>query len=211
MADVYCFSFVEDEPSAEVLRKLVEAQNASAGPPHIFFRDGYPRVVRGYGQIKKRAPNLLQMAKSATPDHTLVLTDLDREECAPTLIRKWFGIAASQPIDLPCKLSFRVAVREVEAWLMADRDVFAKFLQIPPANFPKSPDDLRDPKQELLGIIHRKGRKRWQRDMLPSATAHVGPRYNERICQFIADRWKPERAASSSPSLHRAIDALSLL
>lgn len=209
MADIYCFSFVEDEPSAQVLRKLVEAQNASAGHPRILFREGYPSVVRGYGQIKKRAPNFLEMARSEI--YTLVLADLDREDCAPTLIRKWFKIAASRPIELPCQLSFRVAVREVEAWLMADRDMFARFLQIPVANFPKSPDDLDDPKQELLGIIRRKGRKRWQQDMLPSATARVGPRYNQLICEYVADQWKPERAAPNSPSLHRAIKALSQL
>lgn len=209
MTDIYCFSFVEDEPSAEVLRKLVEAHNASAGYRRILFREGYPRVVRGYGQIKKRAPNLLKMARSEI--YTLVLTDLDREDCAPTLIRDWFRIPTCQPIKLPCQLSFRVAVREVEAWLMADRDMFARFLQIPVANFPRSPDDLGDPKQELLGIIRRKGHRRWQQDMLPSATAHVGPRYNERICRYVADKWKPARAASNSPSLRRAIKALARL
>lgn len=209
MADIYCFSFVEDAPSGEVLRKLVKERNASTECPRIHFRQGFPKVVGGYGQIKKRARNLLKMARSEI--YTLVLTDLDQGECAPTLIREWFKIAASQPIKLPCQLSFRVAVREVEAWLMADRDMFARFLQIPVANFPKSPDDLGDPKQELLGIIRRKGHKRWQQDMLPSATAHVGPRYNERICRYVADKWKPDRAASNSPSLRRAIKALARL
>lgn len=207
MSDIYCFSFAEDEPSAEVLRKLVETQNARTEYPRILFREGFPRVVGGYGQIKKRAASFLKMAESEI--YALVLTDLDQGECAPMLIRKWFAVAPGQPLELPCHLSFRVAVREVEAWLMADRDALAQFLQISVANFPRSPDDLRDPKQELLKIIRRKGRRTLRRDMLPSGTAHVGPRYNERICQYVADNWKPERAAPNSPSLHRAISALS--
>jgi len=207
MADIYCFSFVEDEPSAEVLRKLVAAQNASSECSRILFREGCPTVVGGYGQIKKRAASLLQMARSEI--YTLVLTDLDRTECAPTLIRKWFAIAPAQPIELPRQLSFRVAVREVEAWLLADRDALARFLRISVDNFSRTPDDLDDPKQELLNIIRRKGRRSLRRDMLPSGTAHVGARYNRRLCEYVVDKWKPERAALNSPSLQRATEALS--
>ena len=207
MADIYCFSFVEDEPSGEVLRKLVEAQNAASKSSRILFREGFPSVVGGYGQIKKRAKNLLEMARSEL--RTLVLTDLDREECAPTLIRKWFAVAPGQPIELPCQLSFRVAVREVEAWLLADRDAIARFLNISVANFPRTPDDLDDPKQELLNIIRRRGHRSLCQDMLPSRTAHVGARYNQRLCKYVVDKWKPERAALNSPSLQRATEALS--
>ena len=207
MADIYCFSFVEDEPSAAVLRKLVESRNASSECSRILLREGFPKVVGGYGQIKKRVESLLQMARSEIC--TLVLADLDREECAPALIRKWFAVAPGQPIELPCRLSFRVAVREVEAWLLADRDALARFLEISVANIPRRPDDLNDPKRELLDIIRRKCRKSLRQDMLPSGTAHVGARYNRRLCKYVVDKWKPERAASNSPSLQRATEALS--
>jgi hypothetical protein len=209
MSEIYCFSFVEDEPSAEVLKKLVEFQNAQAESSRIHFREGFPKVLGGYGQIKKRAQALLQMARSEI--YTLVLTDLDQGDCAPTLIRTWFSIAPKQPVGLPHHLFFRVAVREIEAWIMADRNELAQFLSIPVANFPKAPDDLQDPKRELLGIIRRKGHRAWHREMLPRGTANVGPRYNEKICEFIVERWKLERAVPNSPSLCRATQALSRL
>lgn len=207
MSEIYCYSFVEDEPSAEVLKKLVELQNAAPGRYVIRFQEGFPKVLGGYGQIRIRAQSLLQMAETGIP--ALVLTDLDRVNCAPTLIRDWFRIRPMLPIELPPQLVFRVAVREVEAWLMADREVLAKYLHISVANFPRAPEDLSDPKQELLGIIRRKGHTTWHQEMLPRGTAHVGPRYNERICEFAAKKWKPERAATNSPSLCRAIESLS--
>ncbi len=209
MSDIYCFSFVEDEPSADVLRKLVEVRNARSDDSLILFREGFPKVVGGYGQIKRRAASLLQMARSEI--YTLALTDLDQAECAPTLIRKWFAAPPNQPIELPRQLCFRVAVREVEAWLLADRDAIARFLDISVTNFPRTPEDLDDPKQELLNIIRRKGHRRLRQDVLPSGTAHVGPLYNQRLCKFVVDRWKPERAALNSPSLQRASEALSRL
>lgn len=206
MPEIHCFSFVEDEPSAEVLKKLVQMQNAQAESTWLRFRAGFPKVLGGYGQIKKRIPPLLEMARNDL--HSLILTDLDQEECAPTLIRQWFAIRPAQPIELPSSLFFRVAVREVEAWLMADRDRFARHLRIPTANFPRLPDELQDPKRELLGIIRRKGHTAWHREMLPRGTAHIGPKYNERICDFITRSWIPEKAAVNSPSLNRAIQAI---
>ena len=101
-----------------------------------------------------------------------------------------------------------MAVREVEAWLLADREAFAQFMAIPQANFSGSPDEIPDPKLYLLNVIRRKGRKAWHREMLPRGHAHIGPGYNEALCQFIADVWNPERAARRSPSLKRAMNAL---
>ena len=206
MREIPCYSFVEDEPSAEVLKKLVALQNERQRDFCISFRAGFPKVLGGFGQIKKRTPSFLEMARQNL--HTLVLTDLDRAECAPTLVREWFSIAPAQAIELPPPLVFRIAVREVEAWIMADRTAFAQHLRIPSANFPRSPDDLDDPKRELLSIIRRKGRKTWHQEMLPRGTASIGPKYNERICEFITEKWMPERAAQHSPSLDRAIKAV---
>ena len=73
MQNIYCFSFVEDEPSAQVLKKLVEAKNAKTKTSTIHFRNGFPKVLGGHGQIKTRAKSLMQMADSGI--HTLVLTD----------------------------------------------------------------------------------------------------------------------------------------
>jgi hypothetical protein len=207
MADMYCYSYVEDQPSAEVARKIVDARNLLCDNS-LLFRDGFPSVLGGSGGIKKKAPSFLEMARGGL--YTFILTDLDSEECPPTLIRKWFP-TVGDPALLPKETVFRVAVREVEAWILADRDAFAKFMGIPKANFPEFPDDLDDPKQHLLGVLRRKGRKKRHREMLPRGNAHIGPGYNAEICRFIEKKWSPLRAAAKSPSLRRAIEALKRL
>jgi len=210
MPDIYCHSYVEDEPSAEVVRRLVDYRNAACSTK-LRFCDGHPNVRGGYGAIKKMAPDdFLNMARFGL--HTFILTDLDKIDCPPTLIRDWFNIPPNQPIALPPEVVFRVPVREVESWLLADRDAFAKFMGIAKANFASKPDELPDTKQHLLNVIANKGRRAWHQDMLPqSPTASIGPLYNEKLCEFIREKWDPARASANSPSLNRAIAALKRL
>jgi hypothetical protein len=70
----------------------------------------------GYGYLKK---NIRAFNHAARGMPFLVLTDLNSTECPPTLIKKWL------PYPKHPNLLFRVAVREVEAWLLAHRDAFA--------------------------------------------------------------------------------------
>ncbi len=206
MADAYFFSYVEDAPSAAVVTKLVSERNGKADD-QLIFRKGFPVVTGGYGAIKKRCAAFLDMANAGL--RTLALTDLDTHECACTLIRDWFGIPEASQATLPEECIFRVAVREVEAWILADRAAWAAHIGISAANFSANPDSLEDPKQHLLNVIRAKGRRRVHREMLPEGTAHIGPRYNEVLCDFVETVWLPERAAANSPSLYRAIRALS--
>jgi hypothetical protein len=54
----------------------------------------------------------------------VVVADLDRDhDCAPRLVGEWLG----EPSALMC---FRVAVRAVEAWLLADDEAIAGFLGV---------------------------------------------------------------------------------
>src|SRR5580658_9308992 len=71
----------------------------------------------------------------------IVVVDLDRDaECAAALVADWLP----QPAQLMC---FRVAVRELESWLLADAEALAAFLGIRRALIPGGPDLLGDPKQ----------------------------------------------------------------
>ena len=205
MVDLYCYSFVEDSPSAAVAQKLVTVRNALS-ESRLIFIDGFPAVMGGLNAIKERCGAFLNMAQASI--YTFVITDLDTGECACTLIRDWFEIPTNEQVSLPNEVIFRVAVREVESWILADRAAWARHIGIPAANFTTDPDSLDDPKLYLLSIIQRKGRKRIHREMLPFGTAHIGPRYNEVLCDFVTDKWSPERAARKSPSLDRALKAL---
>lgn len=202
----YCFGFVEDAPSAAIAKKLVTHTNEES-EKQLQFRDGFPVVKGGMGNIRKQVDAYVNMAKSG--QCAIVLVDLDVAPCAPTLLREWFAFDDDADITLPEPLVFRVAVREIESWIMADRSNLARFLKIPIGNFPREPDGLSDPKQRLLSIIRRKGQKKWHREMLPQGpTASIGPAYNERLCAFIEGHWSPDQAAQNSASLRKAIAAL---
>ncbi len=205
MDAIYCYSYVEDDPSAEVLRRLVAARNTTATRKLLFF-DGFPTKTGGCPALKRRCPSFFHMAKGGL--YTVSLADLDNERCAGALIRKWFGIPDKHPISFPKELTFRVAIREIESWIIADHDAWAKFIGIPAINFSVTPDELRDPKLHLLNVIRSKGRKKFHKDMLPRGTASIGPLYNEIMCEFIQNKWNPERAQENSPSLKRAIHAI---
>jgi len=208
MEDVFCFSYVEDAPSAAVAHKLVATRNAQM-EHSLVFRNGFPAVMGGYGAIKSKCEAFLNMAKGGI--HSFILTDLDTAECACSLIRSWFSIPENDDVVLPPQCIFRVAVREVESWIIADHEAWAAFIGIPAENFSTQPDQLDDPKRHLLNVIRRKGRKKIHREMLPQGAAQIGPRYNEILCDFVDSSWEPERAAKRSPSLDRALKALMMI
>lgn len=205
MTDVYCFAYVEDAPGDAIVRKLVSTRNFRSSH-RLVLRKGFPAVMRGRDAIRSKCEAFLNMAKSGS--HTFILTDLDAAECACALIRDWFAIPQGDPVNLPSQCIFRVAVREVESWVLADHEAWAEYIGIPAGNFSMYPDQLDNPKGHLLDVVRRKGKKKIHREMLPKGSAHIGPRYNEVLCDFVDSLWAPGRAAEKSPSLDRAIEAL---
>lgn len=202
----YCFGFVEDLPSAEIAKRLLAHANETS-KQQLRFKDGFPHIKGGVEKIRRDVGAYLNIAKSG--QCVVVLVDLDTTSCPPALLREWFSIKDDSPMALPECLIFRIAVREIESWIMADRSNLAKFLKIPIGNFPPKPDELTDPKSSLLHIIRSKGRTKWHTEMLPQGrSASIGPMYNERLCDFIVNHWSPDQAAQNSQSLAKAVAAL---
>lgn len=183
---------VEDELSEAVLRQLLS---------ECGFVDGYCYRKGGYGYIKKHIGKFNQAA-AQTP--YFVLTDLDRYSCASELKLDWLPVSQHQ------NLLFRVAVREVESWVLADRAGFARFLGISFTRIPSRTDDIEKPKEFLIDLA-KHARNRQLRDALipkPDGTAKVGPDYNGRLSDFVFTEWNIQTAATHSNSLSRAIRAL---
>ena len=134
----------------------------------------------------------------------LILTDLDYNECAPTLIKEWL------PETKNPNLIFRIAVREVESWVLADRLGFAKFLGISQNKMPKKPDELSDPKAHLINLARASRKRDLREDIIPKrgSTAKQGPAYNERLVSFVEAAWNPSTARQFSPSLERTLKAI---
>jgi len=186
----------EDVISEAVVERIIES---SENPWLITVR----MKENGNGYLRKKLDGLIRTAKTVP---VFLLTDLDRVSCAPDLIRDWVG-----PRSLPGEMYFRVAVREVEAWLLADHEGLSEFLGIPEIYFPEVPEDLPDPKESLLNIVKRFGSREIKAELLaaPKARAKVGLGYNSSLTAFVREHWDPNRAASRADSLARAICRIS--
>lgn len=185
---------VEDVLSFVLMEKVL----AHTGRSYKVLR---PLVERGVGNIYKSVAKYLS-ACHALPH--VVLVDLDQSACAPQLRVQW-GVAS-----VPKSMLFRVAVREAEAWVLADREGFAGFAAIPVNKIASSPESLADPKQELINLVRRSRNKRLVAELVPTqgSAVSIGPLYNERLGQFVRERWDVDAAMALSPSLGRTFERL---
>jgi hypothetical protein len=134
-----------------------------------------------------------------------VLIDLDHDEpCAPQLVSAWIA----QPAPHLC---FRVAVREIEAWLLADDERLASFLGINRNRIPSNVEALSDPKQTMVQLAAASSRRAIRQDMTPRPNSgrSTGPAYTSRLIEFTQSSWRPAYAAKRAASLHRALVSLS--
>jgi hypothetical protein len=186
---------VEDALSEAVLRKIV-TQRAGV----LEVQACYQR--RGQGYLKKNISGFNGAAKS-TP--FIILTDLDATECAPFLIAEWLPHGSHQ------NLLLRVAVREVESWLLANRHDLAGFLSVSEALIPFDVEDIMDPKQFLIGLAKR-SKKRSIRDAIvpkKGSGAVQGPDYSGALVDFAGRFWDISEAASNASSLARSVERVS--
>ena len=107
-------------------------------------------------------------------------------------------------------MRFRVVVREVEAWVLADRTTIAAFLSVSARIVPRDPESLNDPKRTLVNLARRSRRAAIREAMVPreGSGRAIGPEYTGHVIQYLSTVWRPEIAASTAPSLQRALAAL---
>jgi hypothetical protein len=168
-------------------------------PAQYATRTIYNRGGNGY---LRRLINGFNHAARGTP--FLIGTDLDEYECAPALIRDWLSHSKHH------NLLLRVAVREAEAWVLADRDHFAKFLGINAANVPEDVESLANPKETLIQLARSSRRTHLRDDICPppNSTRRIGPNYNSRLGSFVTATWNPLAARLNANSLDRTINCL---
>jgi hypothetical protein len=178
---------VEDELSEKVLRRLLID---SGRPFHVNF------VINrgGFGYLRSKIDGFNKSAKGLP---FLVLTDLDQHVCPSALIHDWLG----KPISP--NLIFRVAVREIEAWILGDRENFSSFLGISADQVPLNPETLADPKRTLVQLATKARRSDVRRRLVPRQhmTAVQGPEYNSCLSEFVASAWSPSASSLVCPSL----------
>ena len=191
--------------SVSDLKVVVEDAVSEAVMTRLLAHVGYSgkadyRIERGNGNIRK---NIDKYKGASRHVPHVVLTDLDRYPCPPALLDDW------QVGSLPSTMSFRIAVREAEAWLLSDRQNIATFLMTAVEKVPCNPESLDDPKQTVFGVIRKSRKRRLVEEMVPQPGAHIGPLYNERMCDFVLNHWHIEAAAENAPSLARSLARIS--
>lgn len=182
----------EDQLSEEVGLKLA----ADAGLNVVQkLRQG------GSGYLKKRIRNFCEIARQVP---VVVLADLDRQSCPVTMMRSWLQGQRPTP-----DLVFRVAVAEIESWVLADHRAISSLFKLQLGAIPRDPDALPDPKATLIRLASR-APKIVRDDLVPrdSSISSQGLGYNKRLSDLVNTSWDPDRAAARSPSLQRAQKAL---
>jgi hypothetical protein len=193
---IYVTCVFEDEPSHLAMLRMLSFF------PNVF--DEYAAIpCNGYGRIKKRIAAYNQAAKYG---YFFVLTDLDRYECAPTLIDEWLP---PEHIEHNPQLLFRVAVHEIESWLLADRENFANFFAISKNLIPVEPDNELDPKKTVISLASKSRKSSIKKAIVPiDEYASIGPEYNIVFRNYIQNYWDINNARKHSPSFDKAMQAL---
>jgi hypothetical protein len=176
---IYLNLAVEDLLSEVVLKTIIKQSGRNIEINTCYNKGGYSEL--------KRKISAFNNAAKITP--FLVLTDLDQNLCPSAIIQEWL----KQP-QHP-NLLFRIAVKEVEAWVLADRERFAKFLGIKVQLIPVNVDLIPDPKTVLINLV-RKSKNREIRDAIiprTGSTAKVGPDYNNKLADFVINHWRLQR------------------
>lgn len=162
----------------------------------------FPASIRtlrrgGFGYIRSKMNNWCQLSHLHP---VLIITDLDRASCPASLKTEWVGTSTHSK-----NLVFRVAVREIESWLLADHETM-QLLIGKKGQLPSNPDELNDPKQYLLELSKKAPREvRYDLIKQEGSICSQGMGYNRRLTTTVNQNWCPIRAAKLSPSLQKAI------
>ena len=186
---------VEGSLDEAVVDRLI--RHVGQEPGTVYGKNGKPFLrdrIGGYNNAADHAP-------------WVVLIDLDTEgECAPPVREAWLQHPAPQ-------MCFRVVVRAIEAWLMADAERLAAFIGVARNKVPPDPEGLDHPKQAMVNLARLSRRRDVRQDMVPrqGSGRTEGPAYTSRLIEYATDRWRPDVAVQHADSLGRAVACLQRL
>lgn len=185
MRDAYINCTVEGELDEAVLRKIFSECSLNVGEFHNKSLPKFFNRLKNYNQAALHVP-------------WFALCDLDREECAPARVREYLP----DPVPGMC---FRIAVRSIEAWLLADREAMSSFLNVSPARILRSPEEYNNPKDALI-VLARGSRNKDIRLALASdekSSRKQTSEYTRTLSEFAKNEWSPRRARKHASSLER--------
>jgi len=192
-----------------VVNVLVEGILDEAVAIRIIEASGYlPGAVygkKGFGYIKKKIKGFNQASQGS---YYLALVDFMDTHifCPPEVVSSWL------PHRSPNML-FRVVVRELESWLLADRNNLARFLNVNLAKVPDNPEHIPDPKRVIVDLARVSKSSRVRAALVPErgSTAQIGKLYTSEMVNFVKKQWNIEAASKNATSLDRCLTRLKAL
>jgi len=190
---IYITLVFEDDLSEAVMIKILEQ-----------FSDKYEVYQsyqgNGFGYLKT---NIKGFNQASIVNPHFMLTDLDNYDCPIALKNDWIDF------EIRNNFIFRIAVREVESWLLADRKGLSKFFNVSIINFPPNPDLVIDPKNTLIQLAKRSNKREIREDIVPiNRNATIGPNYNGCLTEFVYKYWSFDNAKLLSNSLRKTYEKL---
>lgn len=193
---------VEDHLSETVLRRILIDSKQTFEVEFTYperRRGSQTKFPNGWGDLYK---NREAFAVTSATVPVFLLVDLDDRGCAAKMRADWEKNIA------PCSnFLIRIAVHEVESWVLADFEGLMEFLQVSKQTPLSSVDEIRDPKEQIIRYAALSRNEEIRRDMLPIGSGIVGRGYSTMMSSFVRDLWNPRTAAEHSDSLGRAIRA----
>lgn len=180
---------------AMAARLIVEAGHI---PGTCYGKKGFTYIREKLGAFNQSAVSINYLALVDFMDTKL--------PCPGAVVANWL------PHRRPNML-FRIVVRELESWLLADQKNLSVFLHIDPAKVPQNPEQLPDPKQTLVNLARTSRRKQIRESLVPysGSSAAIGRLYNSEISRFITYQWSVANACQNAPSLERCYKILQSL
>jgi hypothetical protein len=189
-----------------IISPLVEGVMDEAAAIQVIMAAGHvPGTVygkNGSGYIRSKVQGF---NRSAIYIYYLTLVDLMDTglPCPSSVITDW--VPHREP-----KMLFRVIVRELESWLLADREGVARFLVLGLSRIPERPEEITDPKRELVNLARRSRNGKVRFALVPEdgSRATVGKLYTSEMIRFINEVWDIQAARNNAPSLDRCLGRL---
>lgn len=157
----------------------------------------------GNGYLMSKLNNFNKLAERHT---MLVVTDLDNKKDHNTYV-----LELKKRIQKPHgNLIFSIPVREIESWLLADREGLSEFLSVSKDKITRQPESLLDPKDEIINIAKSCKNKEARVGIPPQKNVinKMGISYNRMLASYISNNWSVERAIDNSSSLRLTYELL---
>lgn len=157
--------------------------------------------ARGKSKLDPKIPKYFRAART---EAWVVFRDTDGE-CPVTLRSRLLDGLPENPL-----FSLRLAHTMTEAWLMADREGFARYFGTRITSVPLAPDEELHAKRTLLRLC-LKSRIRVIREEVARDENQPAALYVHHLNSFALNHWDVGAAIHVSPSLRRAVTALQAL